>query len=806
MIKNYFIVALRNLFRNRNYSFINVLGLSVGLTSCIIIFLLIRHDLRFDKFHFHFDKIYRVVRNDLSASGINYESVTPYPFGAAFREDFPDIPLATQLHYHAEGFISPGDEKHKVKHIVFADSLFFSVFDFEVITGNPAKDLGEPNKVFLTKSLAEKYKLESGSKFKLDNKLELEVVGLVQDPPAHSHIRYSMIVSMPSFTKDFFGWPVTEWGLNSAGYSYVVLPDGVSPSDVEERFKAFVDKYYNPEEAKRNTFLLQPLGSIHFDKQYIANPSDVDNAEITDLMALGILGVFILAIACINFINLATALAVKKSREIGIRKTLGARRSQLSVYFLSETLFVTLLAVLISLGLVEWTLPWLRGFVERELEMNLFSDPSLIVFLMLLVIIATLFSGFYPAIILSGFDPVAVLKNKISARGSSGSTVRRILVVFQFIIAQGMIIATLVISDQMNFFRSTPLGFNYSGIVNVPLPRNDEDVLKNLQDRLLSIPSVQDVTFAVGAPTSNSNIGTGFYLTEKGPQENYSVGIKTVDYRYREAYGISMKAGRWFYESEAKRAADTTITESERHVYVVNEAAVRKLGFESAEDILDKRISIGLNDISAPVVGVTEDFHTSSLRQEIKPVVMIVFPSLYYDAGIRISTDNIQATLKSIEKTWSDIYPDFYFEYKFLDDHLASLYRQEERTFTLFKVFSGIAIFIGCLGLYGLISFMANQKVKEVGIRKVLGASASNIVGLFSREFLLLIGIAFMVAAPVSWYFMDNWLQGFTYHIDISVWVFVIGFLATALIALLTVSYRSIRAAVSNPVDALRAE
>ena len=782
------------------------MGLSIGLTSCIIIYLLIAYDLKFDKFHSNYDRIYRVVRDVKSASGVQSEAVTPYPFAAAFRQDFSDIPLMTQFHFHSEGFLSIGADKQRVDEVIFADSMFFSVFDFGVVSGNPAKDLSDPNKAFLTESLAAKLRLETSSKIKLDNKLELEVVGLLKDPPPNSHIQYSMIVSMPSFTKEFFGWPVDRWGLNSAGFSYLVMPENVSIQQVTTRFKDFVKKYYDEEEAQRNEYLLQPLREIHFETKYSNTPGHVSNVDFSDLLILGVLGSFIMIIACINFINLATALAVKKSKEIGIRKTLGAKRIQLSTYFLSETLLLVLFAILISLGLAEWALPWLRGFVEKELYLNLFSDPSLIVFLIVLAIVATLFSGFYPSVILSGFDPVAVLKNKITAKGSSNSFVRRMLVIFQFLIAQIMIIGTLIVSDQMNYFSSKSLGFNHDAIINVPLPKNDKDILDNLRSRLEANSNIKHVSFAVGAPTADSNIGTGFYLTDKGPEENFGVGIKTVDYHYKDTYSLNLKGGRWFYESEAKTAADTTIKNNERYTFVLNEAAVRKLGFNDPEQIIGKRISIGLNDIAGPAIGVTEDFHTTSLRNEIDPVVMMIYPSLYYDAGISISTSDIPATVDFIKKTWSDIFPEYYFEYEFLDQHLAELYRQEQRQLVLFRIFSGISIFIGCLGLLGLVSFMANQRLKEIGVRKVFGASIPSILLSFAKEFVRLVITAFLLAAPLSWYLMNKWLENFEYHIKIHWSVFVIGLGVTIVIALITVSYRSIRAGLANPVDSLRTE
>lgn len=805
MIKNYLLITFRNFLRNRNYTLINILGLSIGLTACIVIFLLIRFDMQFDQFHSQYDRIYRVVRTTSNASGTEYSSVTPYPFAVAFWQDFTDVPLLTQIHYHDQAFATIGTEKTKIERIVFADSLFFKVFDFGVTSGNPAAELGQPNKVFLTESLAAKLNVGVGARMKLDNVLDLEVVGLLEDVPPSSHIQYTMIVSMPSFTKKFFSWGTTHWGLNSAGFSYLVLPENMTPDKIVNRFPEFLKKYYEKDDSEKNTYLLQPLREIHFDTQYSGTPGHLPNIDTTNLYVLGIVGFFILAIASINFVNLATALAIKKSKEIGVRKTLGAKRSQLTLYFLFETLILTVIAVVISLGLVEWILPWLRSFTEKEIYMGLFSDPILLGFLIALIIITTLLSGFYPGLVLAGFDPIAVLKNKISGQGTSGSFVRRALVIVQFVIAQVLIIGMLVVSNQMSYFRSKPLGFSHEAIVTVPLPKNDQEILDNLRTRLESNARIQRVSYALGAPTSESNISTLYYMEEKGETEHHPVQVKVVDRQFKDLYGIQVVAGRWFTESDEMKAADTTLNDDVRYSLIVNEAAIRKVGY-SPEEALGKRMHVGVNDITAPIVGVTNDFHTSSLHDKIEPVVMIVYPSLFFQAGVAISTEDLPGTLDYIQKTWSQLYADYYFEYDFLDDHLAGLYEDEKRQLVLFRIFSGVSIFIGCLGLLGLVSFMANQKLKEIGIRKVFGASIRTIITIFSREFVLLVGLAFLFAAPLSRFVMQYWLENFEYHIDIHWSVYLVALFSTLFIAIATVAYRATRAALANPIDSLRAD
>lgn len=809
MIKNYLLLAFRNFLRNRSYTVINVLGLTIGLTACIIIFLLISYEVRFDRFHKHYDRIYRITQRTSSSSGEELNAATPYPIAKAFRNDFSQIPLVTQIHLQDESLVAIGDDKRILKDIVYADSLFFEVFDFKVLSGNPKVELGEPGKVFLTQSTADKLlKGESRGTIRYNGVEDLEVVGIIEDPAPESHIQFSMIISMSSLKNDIFGgFSLDSWDMTASGYTYFVLPDNMQPETVVKGLEGFIDKYYKKDEKEHNrsrTFALQPLRTIHFDMQFTDHASVTKATDASSLWVMGILGLFILMIACVNFINLATALAMRKAKEIGVRKTLGARRRQLTLYFLGETFLITLIAVLLSLCITEWTLPWLNGFLEKSLHVNLLSNGMLLVFLLVLIFFTTLFSGFYPAVILSGFNPATVLKSKVNAQGS-GAGVRKVLVVFQFMIAQVLIICTLVIAGQMAYFRNKPLGFSQEAILNVPLPNADKAVLASLRTRLEAIPDVQHISLSLGPPTSDNIFRTNFQLAEKS-SEGYTTTVKPVDWHYLDTYDIKLLAGRWLNETDEKQTDMDLPLEKRQYVYILNEAAIKRLGFPNAHAAIGTTIITGIYGIKAEIAGVVADYHTVSLHESIEPVIMMNFPKFYYDAGIKVDSKNLSETIAAIKTAWESVYPDFYFEYTFLDQEVAGQYRQDERTFTLFKIFAGISIFIGCLGLYGLISFMANQKLKEVGIRKVMGASVTSIVMLFTREFIKLILIAFALAAPLAYYFMDKWLQGFAYRIDMPWWVFLLAVVATLVIALLTVGYRSIRAAVTNPAQVLAAE
>jgi putative ABC transport system permease protein len=784
MIRNYFIVALRNLSRNKSSAIINVLGLSLGITACVIIFLLVTYELSFDKFHHNYKDTYRIVSSVNNNGEIMQSSVTPYPFAQAFRNDFPDIPLVTQIAYEGEMLVRKGSEKVIVDNILFADSLFFKVFDFKVISGNPGHSLGEPAKVFITKSVAERLFPDGRfTSIKLHNILEAEVAGVIDDAPPNSHFSFSMIISMPSLSKDFIGGlPIDQWSLRRTGMTYVVLPKSRSINEIESRLTSFVQKYYSQDEASRMKLSLQPLSDIHFNR-----------------------ALFILALACINFIHLATAMAITKSKEVGIRKTLGARRSHIASYFLGETFILTLISLLISLCATELILRWFNAFFDKTLELDIFQNPFLILFVGILLVVLPLIAGLYPAVIISKYNPVIVLKNRAS--GKEGSFVRRALVVFQFAIAQILIISTLIIGAQMDYFYSKPLGFDKSAVINVKLPVNNPSVLGTLRTQLESNPNIQSVSFCSGAPTSPNNFSTHYFLTERGKEHLINgVRCKPVDVHYLATYGLKMKAGRWFTEADAKVNVFNGDLKTQPFAYIVNETCMRQLGFSDPEQILGKRITTGVMDIEGDVVGVVEDFHVNSLHSPVDPAILFNFPFLYYEVAIKLDNHNIPETLSLVEKIWQQNFPDHYFEFEFLDEFLARQYRHEERQFTLSKVFSGVAIFIACLGLYGLISFMTVQRVKEIGIRKVLGASVTSIVSLFSKEFVTLILVAFVPAAPVAWYMMENWLQEFQFRINIPVSMFALAIVSTLFIALVTVSYRAIRAAIANPVNSLRNE
>ncbi len=806
MIKNFFVITYRHLARSANYTLINALGLSIGIAACIIIFLVVSFEWNYDRFHSKYETIYRLTSETSNASGVDYSATTPYPLPRAFHTDFPDLPLQTHVHFQNEAQFGWGAEKQKIENILFADSLFFKVFDFAVVSGNPSAELAQPGKIFLTESLAKKLGEPLPQTILLNNKVEVAVAGVLADPRANSHLVFSAIVSYPSLSRDITGLPMDSWGLRMAGHSYVVIPESFDQVTLAERLAVFVDKYQPKEENKEVKYLFQPLSDIHFSETYPTTINDSPTTDYKSLLMLMVLGVFILTVACINFINLSTALAVKKSKEIGVRKTLGASRPQLTTQYLTESFLITLLSTVMALGIVEVAITPINHFLDTRISFQLLGDLPLSAFILMLIGITTLLAGLYPALVLSRFNPAAVLKDKIQASGSSGSYARKYLVVFQFVVAQLLIIGTLVVASQMEYFRSKPLGFIKDAIINVPLPERKPELRTAFLAELSAIPGIEKVSYGSGAPTSDIGISTGFYLTEKGVNENYDTYIKCVDHHYQETYGLELVAGRWFMRGEEAYAYDSIPEEEQQHNYIVNEALVRKLGFATNEEIIGVHITTGMSDINAPVIGVVKDFHISSLHDQVEPVVLLHYPYFYVEAGIRFNNMTTRETLAAVESAYAKVFPDYLFEYTFLDDHIGSLYSREEKTFGLIRMFTALAIAISCLGLLGLVSFITQQKLKEVGIRKVFGASVYQIVALFSRSFIKLVMAASVLAVPVGWYVMNNWLNGFAYRTPLPISVFVIAVVATLVIALATVSFQSIRAATSNPVHSLRSE
>lgn len=798
MLKNYFKITFRNLVKNKVSTIINLLGLSLGISSCLVVFLIISYELDFDSFHSKKDRIYRVIREEITGSDIDASPSVPFPLHEALLNDFPELESVTQVFNPEEYQLTHGSDRWNEEDIIFADSSFFKVFDFELVSGNKDEVLKNPGSLVISESVAAAHfgnDSPIGKTVRMQDSVEFEITGVFKKLPGNSHLPFNVIAPVQSFNAGFIGgFQYDNWSTTMGFYNYIVLPETESQASFDDKLKSLPAKYLSEKAAKETRFYLQPLREIHLDPQY-ANANPGYTIDTTYLWVLGCVGFFILILACINFINLSTAVATRKSKEVGVRKVMGASRSQLVKQFFGEAFCITLLAILLAMGVTELIVPMLNNFLGVSLELNVLNNTVLMMFILGTLVFVSVSSGVYPSWVLSGYKPVQALKNKITSHSDASAFLRKGLVTFQFIISQVLIIGTIVMASQMNYFRNKPLGFDKDFIVVSNISNNDPVVLETLKNQLLTNAAIQNVSFAVGVPTSPNDIGSSIKL--EGSDNDYSARIKAVDYDYKETFGLELVAGNWFTRKEQNTKGEE---------YLINETAMKQWGFSSPEEAIGEHIAFGMNKESNPIIGVVKDFHIKSLESAIEPVIILQHPDLYFEAGVRISSANIPSTIDFIKDKWEQAFPEYIFEYEFLDENLEENYSREQKIYTLAKIFSGISIGIGCLGLFGLISFLVVQKTKEVGVRKVLGATVYNIVLLFSSNFMHLLVIAFVIAVPLSWYAMTEWLSGFAYRIDLHWKYFIWGGLINLFIAFFTISYQSVKAAMANPVDSLRDE
>ena len=796
---------IRNLWRHKSFTFINLLGLSFGIAAVVVLFLIAQYEAGFDQYHSQVENVYRVVTKTERADKLEFEANVPYPTGRFMQSEAPGV-IATQIHFQDEMQVQIGKEiPFLEENLLFADSLFFNVLNFKEIEdfwiiGNPETTLDKPNSAVLTESKAKEYFGDSnpiGQLIELDNKVDVEVVGVVKDVTKMNHLPFNIILSYSTLTDDLLGgMDLESWFFTSGGYSYVRLQDQQDPSNLTSVFEAIAERRSENDGNRKEEMFLQPVSDIHFDLTYEAsNPTYTVSSKYLSMLLL--LGLFILLIACVNYVNLSTSFAFMKSKEVGIRKTIGASKKQLFFHYMMETFVLTVLATLIGILIAVIFIPTVNGILEKSISALSLLEPTFLLGLLLVVLFISFISGAYPAIILSGFNPVNSLKNQLAMPGKSSVILRKGLVIFQFTTSIALIICTLVISRQMEYFQNKELGFQKDAVIEVRLPESDSIKRENFRNLLQEKTGVQEVTFCLGAPVSGSGLGTSLQAPQLPENVRYSTKVIPCDQNYQDTYGIEMIAGRWFLSSEEKNIGSAV---------VVNRSLTKTLGFDDPEEALGQSITIGLNDISPMIVGVTEDFHTSSLHNNIEPVALTPFPYFHVAAGIKIHPGDMRNTLAAIEDSWRKVYPENVYEMSFIDETLATSYKQETQNYQIFQAFSFISIFICCIGLWGLISFVVVRKTKEIGIRKVLGASVSGIVLLLSKDFFLLIGIALLIASPLAWYFMNNWLQDFAYRIDIGWLVFVIAGIFATLIAFLTISFQTIKAGMANPVKNLRTE
>ncbi len=819
MIKNYFKTAFRNLLRRKNYTVINIAGLAAGIAVCIIIFVIIQFQTSFDNFHSKKDRIHRVLTEShhADAGTISYGKNVPFPMPTALKTAFPQLEQVAPVYAShndelqvLDGNGTPVKNFKEQSGVFYTSPSFFNMFNFPLLAGS-YESLKDPNNVLLTKEVAETYfgdwKTAIGKTIKIKGYYSmgaglfqfpataLKVSGILATIPANTDFQLKLVVAYGTdFTGDAqYGFQQPGWNQSAPDFGcYVLLPPNISVANFNQQLSAYARKAQSAD--NKDSYIVQPLSAVHYD----AEAGNYSNKTISHelINVLWLIAAFILLIACVNFINLSTAQAVNRAKEVGVRKVLGSNKSQLQMQFIVETFLIVTIAVILAAVITLLALPYVNQLLELSLSFNILSDPAIILFLLTVAIVVTALAGFYPSIVLSRFNPVTALKSKLAANTTKGISLRRGLVVFQFIIAQALIIGTLIIVQQMNYFMNKPLGFDKDAIVNVPY-RPDSTGGKRtdyLKQQLLS-NGVQAVSFSSNSPIEDdNNMFTTFKFDHALKDADFQAITKFADNDYVPTYKLHLVAGR-----NLQPSGPTT-------EFLVNESFVKSLGLKKPEDILNKEISIMGGLIKCPVVGVLKDFNDRSLRNNLAPLLIATNSTMYRQASIKLSTTNMATSMQSIKKIWEQTFPNNAYEYRFMDDKIASFYKQENQLSQLYKIFAAIAIFLSCLGLYGLASFMAVQRIKEVGIRKVLGATIANIVYLFSKEFIILIAIAFLIATPLAWYYMHQWLQNYAYRINISWWLFAAGGLAAIAIALATISFQAIKAAIANPVKSLRTE
>ena len=797
MLLNYVKISFRNLVRNKAYTTINVLGLALGMTCGLLIFTLVTYHLGFDTFHANRDRIYRFV-TEQKRETVSYAASVPSPLGKAFRNDYTFGEKVARIVTADDILVTirDGQTIRKFKEaqgVAFSEPEYFDIFNFPLLSGDPQTALTEPNTAILTEHMARKYFGSANpinKTFRLENKIDFRVTGVLRDLPANTDRQTEIFVSYASL-KQFNEWMASDdaWGgMSSALQCFVRLRPGVSPEQVERVLPAYVTTY-RPTSKNVHHYRLQPLADVHFDARYGGVMTQ------TNLWVLGLIGLFLIITACVNFINLATAQALNRAREVGVRKALGSIRSQLFWQFIAETGLITVAAMGLALLGAQIALPYVNEWFQSRMTIDLLTDWQLTVFIALLIVVVTFLAGSYPGLILARFQPVLALKGKLSQQSIGGFNTRRTLIVTQFALSQMLIIGVIIIANQMRYAQQSNLGFTKDAVVMVPMASESSiQTQRTIQNRFSALAGVKDVSLCQAAPASDNNWNTSPRYDNRPEDENFGINVRAADDQYIPLFDLQLVAGRNIYPADTARE------------FIVNETFAKKLNLATPQALLGKTISLNGDRLKGPIVGVVRDFHNLSFHEDISAVCIASAIDQYGNYAVKIDLATAKATLAGLAKIWSDAHPDQIFEYQFLDDQIAEFYETEALMLKLIQAFAAIAIFIGCLGLYGLVSFMAAQKTKEIGIRKVLGSSTGQIVWIFAWEFSRLILVAFVVAAPVAWYAMNAWLNNFEYKVEPGIEVFALAIGGTFLIAMLTVGYRAISAALLNPVKALRTE
>jgi putative ABC transport system permease protein len=792
MLKNYFITALRNVRRQQLTTLINTAGLAMGITCALVIYLMISFATSYNTDFANSDRLFRLVTDVTNQNGDGGTGGVPPPLPEAVMLEISGIELQTFISAaSSETLVRTGQDVEDFKyfqfneHVAYTEPAYFDIFSITIKSGS-FDQFNEPSKVVINETMAETLfpgEDAVGRILQVNGKDGFQVIAVANDLPDNTDIPFKFLISYETIRKEYL--EQTGWGsVSSDDQLYMVLSDNVRSEDVEKQFPAFIDKHFE-ENNSTITYRLQPAREWHQDDRY-TNYSQRTFSN-TNVISLSLVAVFLIITACVNFINLKTALALQRIREIGIRKVLGSGKKELIFQFMGETFLIVLTATLLSLGIAELLLIQLNALLESDLHITF--SLGFMVFLLGLILTITLLAGLYPALVIAKYNPALAIKNVVNTSGRKGMKFRKSLVTFQFFISQFFIIGTIVLISQMNYIASLDLGFATESILNIPVPDSENQKKKSLKAEILQIPQVELASLMYSTPVSGSISITDYNI---GSEDELLTAIKVADQDYLTMYDIPMLAGIGLDDSDTINSL------------VVNEKWVTQSGFDSPDEALGTMVSIWGYDV--PVVGVVKNFHTVSARGDIQAVTIMSGLGNVRQLGVKVRTSNLSSTVENIEDVWKKFYPEYTFEYEFLDSYIADFYESERRMTQIFSFFSLVAIGIGMLGLFGLIAFTTERRIKEVSVRKVMGASVKQIFMMFSWDVLKLVFIAFLFSAPLAWYVMNKWLENYTFQVDMDILTFLIALLATIIISLATISYRSWQTAYTNPADSFRAD
>ncbi|HLE33609.1 MAG TPA: ABC transporter permease [Bacteroidota bacterium] len=805
MFINYLKIALRNLLKHKGYSTINIFGLTLGMACCVLIMLYVQDELSYDRYHANAERIYRVSRQWTNQDGrisLHLGHIAP-PFGPLLKSDFPASVLeVTRFLRPGTPLVSYGDHHFQESRFFFADSTVFSIFSWELISGDPMTALAEPNSVIISESTSKKYfggEDAVGKVLRYNQQEDLKVTGVMRDIPENSHFQADFLCSFISFENAVGAQNLERnWGSNNFA-TYILTPETFDPAAFMAQLPAFIDKHMGPapngNRPSTGTQLnLWPLSSIHLTSHL---DSEVEpNSDVTYIYVYSAVALFVLLIACFNFMNLSTAHASRRAKEVGIRKVLGAYRLLLIRQFLGESILISFIALMVALGGVHLLLPWFNAFVAKSLALNYAGNWPGLLALASIAVIVGMAAGVYPAFFLSAFQPASVLKGE-TARGRAGLKFRSILVVTQFAISIALIVSMGIVYDQLEFMRKKNLGFDKEMIVYLPANSRIREQFAGLRDQLLSQPGITDVTISSRVPSGRLLDSQGGTAEVGGDMRQITSRIADihVDHNFMKVYRVPFAAGRDF---DINLASDST------EAFILNEVSIAAIGWSSAEESIGKRFQYGGR--TGKIIGVVRDFHFESLHQKIAPIVFLINPGRFNAVSVRIAAGQAENVLDILKDRWQLLRPSYPFIPQFVDEQFNRQYESEERLGLVFGIFSGLAVVIACLGLLGLASFVAERRTKEIGVRKVLGASIANIVFQLTKQFTLLVLVANLVAWPLAYFVMTSWLDGFAYRTNIGLFTFLFAGALAILVAFLTISYQAIRAAMANPVKSLRYE